>query len=88
LAQEEALWRRTKLLSAFVADATSAKWARRSRPGRRERFGARADRLGLSAPAFIEEIPIKETNDSVKKILGFYLIYLQAYPPQAGKAPG
>ena len=48
-------------------------------PNRSKRWGARADELGLSAPAFIEEIPIKETNDYVKRILGFYMVYHHTY---------
>ncbi|HUT51803.1 MAG TPA: transglycosylase SLT domain-containing protein [bacterium] len=56
-------------------------------PERADRWGQRADQLGLSPAAFIEEIPIKETNDYVKRILGYYLIYLTAYqPPPAPEA--
>jgi soluble lytic murein transglycosylase len=56
-------------------------------PERAKQWGARADQLGLSPEAFVEEIPLKETNDYVKKILGFYLIYLTAYPPEPKTDP-
>jgi soluble lytic murein transglycosylase len=49
-------------------------------PERVKRWGDRADALGLNAAAFVEEIPIKETREYVKRILGFYFIYLNTYP--------
>lgn len=49
-------------------------------PNRSLRWGKRADELGLPAAAFVEEIPFKETREYVKRILGYYLIYLSAWP--------
>jgi soluble lytic murein transglycosylase len=52
-------------------------------PERVKRWGERADGLGLTPPAFVEEIPITETRDYVKKILGYYLVYHFAYASPA-----
>ncbi len=49
-------------------------------PQRMKRWAERADELGLDAPAFVEEIPIKETREYVKRILGFYMAYYYSYP--------
>lgn len=48
-------------------------------PERVKRWAARTDEMGLDAAAFMEEVPIKETREYVKRILGFYFIYLNAY---------
>ena len=48
--------------------------------GRVQRWAERADQMSLTIPAFIEEIPIVETRNYVKRILGFYLVYHHTYP--------
>ncbi len=52
-------------------------------PHRVSGWGERADDMGLTPQAFVEEIPIKETREYVLRILKFYLVYLTAYPRDA-----
>lgn len=49
-------------------------------PERVSRWAVRSDALGLSPEAFVEEIPLKETREYVKRILKFYLVYLTTWP--------
>ena len=49
-------------------------------PHRSREWAERTDALGLPATAFVEEIPIKETREYVKRILKFYLVYLTTWP--------
>jgi peptidoglycan lytic transglycosylase len=65
---------------AWLKTVTRSLAAYNAGPTRSERWSKRTDGLGLPAAAFVEEIPIKETREYVKRILGFYLVYLTSYP--------
>ncbi len=66
---ESTLWTISKAAAAYNAG-----------PYRVEDWAERALELKLSPEAFIEEIPITETRNYVKRILKFYLVYLYSNP--------
>jgi len=68
--QDAALMNLVKALASYNAGPQNvAEWTER------------AELMGLSAPAFVEEIPLTETRTYVKRILRFYLIYMTTWPP-------
>ncbi len=66
---------------AWLETTAKALGAYNAGPGRVRTWSKRADKLGLDTPAFIEEIPITETRNYIKRILRFYIVYLYTYPP-------
>jgi len=67
--------------AAWLETTAKALGAYNAGPGRVRTWSKRADKLGLDTPAFVEEIPITETRNYIKRILRFYLVYLYTYPP-------
>ncbi|MFO8058263.1 MAG: transglycosylase SLT domain-containing protein [bacterium] len=65
---------------AWLETTAKALGAYNAGAGRIRTWSKRADKLGLDTPAFIEEIPIIETRNYIKRILRFYLVYLYTYP--------